>query len=303
MDVLLFLIAIFVDFVVVTGVHLLLQHYRAMLMKRIIHSWRNRVITVVQLLVPLIFLIIGCIIIEYSPTTSETVPLELSLSRFKHADVPVTIDSKAVNRAAAASLRDTYVRILESSTNILYVENKSIDSYLLLLADEDVEHYKRSVILAGTFGSASDFNKSITGHFKNEAFHVISISLSMVDLTLLKQLIGSDYSITTTNHPLPVSMSSETTYKIVGQRMAGFVLSYTLTFGLAFLLGTFILFPIKEQNIGSRRLQFVSGIRAVHYWISAFIWDIVTYIIPALLILFILQLFNIEPLRSNHNLR
>lgn len=297
------MIAIFIDFVVVTGVRLLLQHYRAMLMKRIIHSWRNRIITVVQLLVPLIFLAIGCVIIEYSPSSSETIALELSLSRFKRTDVPVTIDSNAESRETAASIRDMYVRILEGSNNIYDVKGKSIDDHLLQLAYKDMEHYKRSVVLAGTFSAASEFNKSIIGHFKSEAFHIISISLSLVDVTLLKQLVGRDYSIMTTNFPLPASISSETTFKIVAQRMAGFVLSYTLTFGLAFLLGTFILFPIKEQTVGSRRLQFVSGIRAVNYWLSAFIWDIVTYLFPALLILLIIYLFNIQPLRSNHNLK
>lgn len=43
------------------------EQFYAMIIKRLIHSVRNKVVTIVQLLIPLIFVVIGCIIINTIP--------------------------------------------------------------------------------------------------------------------------------------------------------------------------------------------------------------------------------------------
>ena len=47
------------------------EQFYAMIIKRLIHSMRNKVVTIVQLLIPLIFVVIGCIIINTIPGESR----------------------------------------------------------------------------------------------------------------------------------------------------------------------------------------------------------------------------------------
>ena len=44
-----------------TGVSLHVQQFRGMFVKRLIHSWRNRILTIVQIVVPIVFTILACL--------------------------------------------------------------------------------------------------------------------------------------------------------------------------------------------------------------------------------------------------
>lgn len=285
----------------VKGVQLVLYHYRAMLIKRIIHSWRNRLVTSVQLFVPVLFLIIACIIEMYMPSAGRPIALPLNLSYFGSVVVPLYVDPEAVDINTARQLRDTYSDLVSNPPKIKDLDIK-IDDYLLGVANKNMEQYRREYVVAASFTTRSTTNKTLVGHFSNEAFHTIAISLAVIDATILKHLVGTGYTITTTNYPLPRSDNVQASSEIINKRMAGFVFAYCMTFGLAFLLSTFIVFPIKEQSIRSRHLQYVSGIRPMNYWITTFIWDLANYVIPAILMTCVLELFRIEAFTTDKNL-
>lgn len=290
-------------FSTVSGVRLLWYHYRAMFIKRIIHSWRNRMVTCVQLFVPILFLIIACIIQMFMPSAGSPIALPLNLSYFGSVTVPLAVDKKAVDHQTAWDLRKNYERLVENPPKIHELdEDINIDSYLLSVAEKNMEAYRREYVIGGSFNTSSWINKTLTGHFTNEAFHTIAISLSLIDATILRHLIGNNRSITTTNYPLPRSDNVQASSEIINQRMAGFVFAYCMTFGIAFLLSTFIVFPIKEQSIRSRHVQFVSGIRPMNYWISTFVWDMANYIPPALIMICIFKIFGIKAFLLNLNL-
>ena len=59
------------------------QQFYAMLVKRMLHSWRNRVVTLTQVLVPVFFAIMACLVVRTLPVPSDVAPtLPLDLSRF-----------------------------------------------------------------------------------------------------------------------------------------------------------------------------------------------------------------------------
>ena len=55
------------DFSRNSGLVLYWEQFYAMLLKRLIHTLRNKVVTIVQLLVPIIFVIISCVILNTIP--------------------------------------------------------------------------------------------------------------------------------------------------------------------------------------------------------------------------------------------
>jgi ABC-2 family transporter protein len=74
----------------------------------------------------------------------------------------------------------------------------------------------------------------------------------------------------------------------------GFIFAYCLTFGLSFLVSTFVILPIKERANGSKHSQFISGVTVSSYWLTSFVWDLVKYTIPAFCIIAVIEAFQID---------
>jgi hypothetical protein len=65
-----------------------LQQTRAMFVKHILHSWRNIIMTLVQIFTPVLFTILACLIVRTLPTISDPPPLNLSVRSFPSVIVP-----------------------------------------------------------------------------------------------------------------------------------------------------------------------------------------------------------------------
>ena len=74
----------------------------------------------------------------------------------------------------------------------------------------------------------------------------------------------------------------------------GFIFAYCLTFGLAFLVATFAILPLKERANGAKHSQFTSGLSAATYWLTSFFWDLINFSLPALCIIGIIKAFDID---------
>ena len=70
-----------------TGARRWVQHYRALLVKRVVYTRRNIVLMLTQLIVPLFFLIVGAIIRITFKKINDPLPLVLDLSHFRGPEV------------------------------------------------------------------------------------------------------------------------------------------------------------------------------------------------------------------------
>ena len=71
-----------------TGRKLYLQQLHAMFLKRVINSRRSPLVTVVQILVPVVFTALGCIVQYTLPSDSDPQALAVGLSKFSDPIVP-----------------------------------------------------------------------------------------------------------------------------------------------------------------------------------------------------------------------
>lgn len=65
----------------------------------------------------------------------------------------------------------------------------------------------------------------------------------------------------------------------------GFDIALNLLFAMAFLASTFSTLAVSERGIQAKHMQFVSGVRVATFWLSALLWDLVSFLIPTLLLL------------------
>jgi len=74
----------------------------------------------------------------------------------------------------------------------------------------------------------------------------------------------------------------------------GFVFSYVLSFGMSFLLSTFITLPVKERSSGAKHCQIISGVKSSTYWLTMFTCNLVNYVVPSLCVVAVVQAFGLE---------
>ena len=270
---------------------LAVQRFNAMLLKHVIHSWRNRVVTLVQLLLPVIFTILACVVVLTVPKKTDPPALTLDLSYFDKPIVPYTSMGPG---SATARLANLYSEVAGKYGNPEDADGRHMDNYLLGIADRSLDDYNRMYIVAATTanGSGSD---SLVGHFNNFALHSIAISLSLVDNALLRYAVPGSHGIVTVNHPLPRSEETRTKEAENQGSTLAFVFSYNVSFGLAFLVGSFVIFVVNQRSSNAKHSQFVSGVDAVGYWLAAFLWDLVIFAMPSVLIIVVVLAFQTIP--------
>ncbi len=232
-----------------TGVTLYLQQFKAMFIKRVIHTWRNRLVTITQLVVPIFFTFLACMSIKnISGQASAPASLTLSLSQFTEQRVAYVTNS-TYNSANVSSLVDSLtstvsgLAILDNVNNIEPYKsssNPSLTTYLGDIGSRSADDYNRKYMVAADISGEDNTvtNSSVTliGQFNNEAYHTIAIALGVVDNTLLKYWFGNSYSIEAINHPLPLSTDALAEEELTTSSIAAFVLSTNIMFGMLCIL-------------------------------------------------------------------
>jgi len=265
------------------------QRFYAMLLKHAIHSWRNRLVAIIQLLLPVIFAILACVFALTVPKSKDPPPLLLSLSNFDKPTVPFTsIGPKSV----AQPLADSYSAVAEKHGNPVDAGGSNMDDYLLKMADHSLDDYNRLyTVAASANGNGSG---SVTGHFNNFNLHSIAISVSLVDNAILNHAVPGQYRIETINHPLPRSVNTRTNDAADDAGTVAFIFSYTVFFGMAFLVGSFVVFIVNQRASNANHSQFVSGVDAVGYWLAAFVWDPFSFALPSGLVIVVVYVFQTD---------
>src|SRR6218665_501086 len=297
-----------VQFERTSGLPWYLLQFEAMFVKRVIHSLRNWIMALVQFLVPILFAIIACVIMITLPGSKDLPPLPLNLSYFASPVIPYDIDKASLGYKEIIDLSNCYVASASSSGSLVYLNNRSdystMDDYLLDVAKNGRDKYNRNYLIGATVEadpSGSNPNATLIGWFNNAAYHSIAVSLSYVTNSLMQCFGQQDYHIQTINHPLPWTLNAKVNQDVSNAQQVGFIFSYCVSFGLAFLISTFIVFLIKERAVGAKHIQFISGVHAFNFWLSAFTWDAINYLLPAALIIVVLECFQVDGYTDGNN--
>jgi len=88
----------------------------------------------------------------------------------------------------------------------------------------------------------------------------------------------------------------------MGSMLYGFVFSYVMSFGMSFLLSTFILLPVKERSAGAKHCQIISGVLPSTYWLTMFACNLLNFVVPSLCVVGVIEAFGIEPYVHGYNI-
>jgi len=269
-----------------TGVvSLAAQRFQAMIIKHAIHTWRNRVVTLVQLLLPVIFAVFACLVAQLvGSLLTDDSPLTLDLSHFDGPVVPFT-------SIGGGQLADRYSEVASRYGDPVSAGGVNMDDYLVEIAERSLVDYNQKYIVAGTVNSS----EVLVGHFNSFALHSTGVSLSLVDNALLRYAVPGNHRIVTVNHPLPYSEQTHVRREEGKSKATGFSFGLLIQIGLAFLVGSFVLFGVNQRSSKSKHCQFVSGVDTVAYWLAAFVWDLtISFALASVLIIVVVLAFQLD---------
>jgi len=82
------------------------------------------------------------------------------------------------------------------------------------------------------------------------------------------------------------------TCSLTYSHLTGFTFSYCISFGMAFLVSTFIVFVVNERATKAKQSQFIAGIGSTNFWLSAFLWDALCFLVPSMLVIAVVAAFQ-----------
>lgn len=220
-----------------SGLKLQLQHFRAMMAKRFHHLKRSYWMLLVQLVIPIFFMVTGLSIVKSLPTARTADPLVLTLDDYDQNQVYgflpyLNSGSGSVSGSDLDSvLREKFFSILSSKSNFERDSEKdpmAVNEFLLKKMNETLKTFNNQNIVSAFFGNLTDslinltsifpsefkINDTLlnytgiynlTAFFNDEAYHSPAISLNLMDNAIFRTLTNLNKKINTTNHPLPPS--------------------------------------------------------------------------------------------------
>lgn len=287
-----------------SGIYLYLQQFSAMFIKRVLHTWRNKLVTLSQLFVPLFFTIMALIVIQTFPGPQDSPPLTLTPDKFSEDTIVYSLahwadnDSKHLAHLYRHQLKNSSSKVLFLNNQTGYRTDPDMMDYLFARGVNGLASYNRHFMVAAAIENASDSLVKTTAFFNNQAYHTPGMTLAVLANASLKYFTNMSYSMTTVNHPLPRTLNDKAQDELT-KETTGFTISFNLMFGMSFLASSFVLFLVKERASKAKHIQFVSGVHSINFWMSTFCWDMINFLIPSLLIIAAFAAFDMKALVSD----
>ncbi len=272
-----------------------------------------------QLLFPIGILITYLLFIKYGPIKYGDSPdLRIDFPKYSNNFVPISYKSHdnstkeldilhslskiCKNHLASYPKTDVFLLNEKDKTNLCSSSRSSLETYFNCLGKISHKKLTKEHFLAVDFSftdfirrrEANDIYLRIMGYFNNQPYHIPPLILNTMTNTLLKYYTNrSESSIHIINHPLPRNMT-EVIVEITKKDIVSFLLTSGLTFSLSFLVSSFALFLINERESGAKLLQYLNGCNSFVFWLSAFCFDILIFMIPNIFVILILFVINLK---------
>ncbi|XP_057605512.1 phospholipid-transporting ATPase ABCA3-like [Hippopotamus amphibius kiboko] len=267
-----------------TGWTLYSQQFFAMFIKRAMFSWRNWNLMLMQLLAFLgivYFLMSG---VDLSRRNEEPAR-EMDLGQYGQTIVPF---STSGNSDFILNFTKNLEIMLKAKKQKLHEVKGGLEDYLM---------NNQECIIAFSIEVNGD-QKTVTFWFNDEAYHSSSLSLAVLDNILFMSLSGPDASITVTNKPQPKYGSAGKSDK---PKMMGVHVALNLFFGVSIFISGFCLLTVTERVTKAKHIQFLSGVYALNFWLSALAWDFLIFFISCCLLLVVFLCCGLEILVKDYH--
>ncbi|XP_034369621.1 phospholipid-transporting ATPase ABCA3-like [Arvicanthis niloticus] len=269
------------------GWSLYIQQFRAMFIKRVMFSWRNWKLLLLQLLalLGLMYLLMKGI----SFSVPEEPARVMDLEQYGETIVPFSVSGDP--HLTQILTKNLEIMLKAKNQKILEVQGDVKD---YLLTNKDCIY---SCIVAFSLDIARK-EKTFTFWFNNEAYHASPLSLSILDNIIFKYLSGPDATITVSNKPQPQRVTKD---KPDIRSASGIQIVFNLLFGMSIFTSGFCLMTVTERVSKAKHIQFVSGVYTLNFWLSALLWDLIIHFVACVLLLVVFLYTDVDVLLEKYH--
>ncbi|XP_065780156.1 phospholipid-transporting ATPase ABCA3 isoform X3 [Muntiacus reevesi] len=272
-----------------TGLALHCQQFWAMFLKKATYSWREWKVVVAQVLVPVTCLTLALLAINYSSEIFDDPLLKLTLGEYGRTVVPFSVPGTSrLDQQLSEHLKDMLQAEGQEPREVL----GDLEEFLIFRASVEGGGFNERCLVAASFRDTGE-HTVVTALFNNQAYHSPATALAVVDNLLFKLLCGPRASITVSNFPQPRS-ALQAAKDQFNEGRKGFDIALNLLFAMSFLASTFSILAVSERAVQAKHVQFVSGVHVATFWLSALLWDLLSFLVPSLLLLVVFKAFDVH---------
>uniref|UniRef100_A0A2K5SFW9 ATP binding cassette subfamily A member 3 n=1 Tax=Cebus imitator TaxID=2715852 RepID=A0A2K5SFW9_CEBIM len=271
-----------------SGLTLHCQQFWAMFLKKAAYSWREWKMVAAQVLVPVTCVTLALLAINYSSELFDDPMLRLTLGEYGRTVVPFSIPGTSrLGQQLSEHLKNSLQAEEQEPREVL----GDLEEFLIFRASVEGGGFNERCLVAVSFRDVGE--RTVTALFNNQAYHSPATALAVVDNLLFKLLCGSHASIVVSNFPQPRS-ALQAAKDQFNEGRKGFDIALNLLFAMAFLASTFSILAVSERAVQAKHVQFVSGVHVATFWLSALLWDLISFLIPSLLLLVVFKAFDVR---------
>ncbi|KAL3658018.1 hypothetical protein V7S43_017060 [Phytophthora oleae] len=132
------------------------------------------------------------------------------------------------------------------------------------------------------------------------AAHGAVIFKALIDQAFYRFMAGGSTDVTLKVNTYPLPMTAAT------QAVFGSVLAFTacifIVIAFAFFPASIVGFLVKEKQAehNSKHQQLVSGVSLPAFWLANYLWDLLTYVVPFIAAIVLIQIFDIAAFTGNN---
>lgn len=272
------------------GLQLSVNQWRAMMLKKIHITWGNKILMIVQIILPIIF-VITTILFSRAESSFRGLPaMKIDLNQYPKATT-VLDHSEVTKGSRNYNISLKYEKLAKSyGANYEFEDTGSTDftTYILKIGETMQSRVNDRYQVA-----ASISEDKMIAWLNNQPLHTAPLTVNLLHNAMAKSLIGENSSIVVTNYPLPFTTKTVLNTLSFASGI-GAQLAINLSFSLCFVTTMYIFMLIKERVSRAKLLQFVSGVRVWTFWLSQFVWDIFTLAITVLITVLVIACFQEE---------
>jgi ATP-binding cassette subfamily A (ABC1) protein 3 len=257
------------------------RHFFALLKKRWNITKRDKKAALCQLVIPIILLSLGLGLLRIPPNF-DFPNLQLSIDGYNQPlSVPINTPLKPL--FTHFNSQDAYIQVFNES-------EKSSYAAALLNSRESTEqgtsrygaYYFESFDMS-SYGLNASLSSPLLRYsiFTNiSAPHAMPTFLNLGN-NLILQNITEDLTATiaTTIHPFSFTKNQRSAIENIN----GIFASIVISFGFSFIPASFAVFVVSEREFKSKHLQSISGVSMVAYWAANYLWDFLSFLLPAII--------------------
>jgi len=145
---------------------------------------------------------------------------------------------------------------------------------------KNLVEYRNNLIVSAEFNDTEN-NIWANGFYSGIALHSVPLTVNLLSNSLIKALVGDEYSIIASRQQLPNTIFSSQIQLPEADSM-----SRVLLFCMFFFptMSLFVMHPLQETATKIKQLQRMTGVTSLSYWSTMFAIDFLIFTIGVLLI-------------------